>query len=54
MCSRDLQIEDDRPPITPVQITYSLDALVAGITDENRHDEVEWGVSVGAEVLLGL
>lgn len=29
---------------------YALDELVAGITDENRHEEVETGGSVGREV----
>ncbi len=29
---------------------YSLAELVAGITDENRHDEVDWGPPRGAEV----
>jgi antitoxin MazE len=28
---------------------YSLDKLVAGITPDNRHDEIEWGPPVGAE-----
>jgi antitoxin MazE len=28
---------------------FDLDALVAGITDENRHEEVETGGAVGAE-----
>ena len=28
----------------------SLDVLVSRITDENRHDEVSWGASVGAEI----
>ena len=29
---------------------YTLDALLAGITDENRHDEIETGGPVGREV----
>lgn len=29
---------------------YSLAELVAGITDENRHDEVDWGPPRSAEV----
>jgi antitoxin MazE len=28
----------------------TLEELVAGITDENRHDEVDWGPPVGNEV----
>jgi antitoxin MazE len=45
----DLQIEDGHLVITPVRTAYSLDELIAGITDENRHDEVEWGSPVGGE-----
>jgi antitoxin MazE len=29
---------------------YTLDELVAGITPENRHPEVDWGPPVGDEV----
>ena len=29
---------------------YTLDELLAGITDENRHDEIETGGPVGREV----
>ncbi len=40
---------------TAVEVTISrrkltLEELVAGITDENRHDEVDWGPPVGNEV----
>jgi antitoxin MazE len=28
---------------------YSLDELVAGITPDNRHEEIDWGPSVGNE-----
>ena len=40
---------------TSVEVTVSrrkltLEELVAGITDENRHDEVDWGPPVGNEV----
>lgn len=45
----DLQVEDGRMVITPIRKTYTLDELVAGITDENRHDETEWGPPVGGE-----
>lgn len=34
---------------TVVPSEYTLDELVAGITDENRHDEVETAESVGNE-----
>jgi antitoxin component of MazEF toxin-antitoxin module len=29
---------------------YTLDELVAGITPENRHGEIDWGPRVGNEV----
>jgi antitoxin MazE len=29
---------------------YKLDELVAGITPDNRHEEVDWGPGVGNEV----
>ncbi|QQO11965.1 AbrB/MazE/SpoVT family DNA-binding domain-containing protein [Bradyrhizobium diazoefficiens] len=28
---------------------YALDDLVAGITQANRHDEIDWGPAVGNE-----
>lgn len=28
---------------------YSLAQLVAGITEQNRHDEIDWGPARGAE-----
>jgi antitoxin MazE len=45
----ELQVEDGHLVITPVRTVYTLDQLVAGITDDDRHDEVEWGPPVGAE-----
>ena len=35
------------PPGTP---RYTLEELVAQITPENRHEEVDWGPPVGKEV----
>jgi antitoxin component of MazEF toxin-antitoxin module len=32
------------------QETESLDTLVAGITEENRHDEIDFGPPVGEEI----
>lgn len=29
---------------------YTIDELVAGITPDNRHGEVDWGTPVGNEV----
>jgi len=31
------------------EMKYSLNELLAGVTDENRHEEVETGSSVGKE-----
>jgi antitoxin MazE len=49
-----LKIENGALVVTPIKPTeevpyYDLDALLAQITDENRHDEVETGSPVGAE-----
>lgn len=35
--------------ISPVTRVYCLDELLAGITEENRHDEMDSGPAVGAE-----
>ncbi len=35
-------------PLRPVE--YDLATLIAGITDENRHEAVEFGTAVGQEV----
>jgi antitoxin MazE len=36
-------------PLRPQE--YDLSSLIAGITDENRHDEVDLGAPVGRERL---
>ena len=36
--------------MTPVPARPVFEELVAGITDANRHPEVEWGSAVGDEV----
>lgn len=47
----DVREEGGRIVIEPLHpLSYDLDALVAGITDENRHDCVEMGAPVGKEV----
>ena len=33
--------------ITKPKRRYTLDELAAGITPENRHEEIEWGPPVG-------
>lgn len=43
--------EEGRIVIEPVrEATYDLAALVEGITDENRHDAVDFGPAKGREV----
>jgi antitoxin MazE len=42
--------EDGRIVIEPVKSAHvNLDELIAGITDENRHEEVDWGPPQGRE-----
>jgi antitoxin MazE len=45
----DLRVDDGRMVITPVRKSYTLDQLLAGITDENLHGETDWGPPVGGE-----
>jgi antitoxin MazE len=47
----DVREEGGRIIIEPLQPAhYDLDALVAGITDDNRHEPVETGKPAGKEV----
>ena len=44
-------IDNGNIVVKPVkQSRYTLEELVDGITDENRHDEIDWGRPVGKEV----
>ncbi len=46
----ELSIADGKLVITPVERSeYSLEELLAQITPENLHDEVDWGAPVGQE-----
>ena len=48
-----VEIEERDGTIVTQQVApkeYALDGFVAGITDENRHDEVDAGGDVGREV----
>ena len=46
----ELSVEDGKMIVQPARKRrYTLDELVAGITDENRHDEIGAGSSVGNE-----
>jgi antitoxin MazE len=47
----DLAVEQGRLVMTPVrEAAYSLEELLAGITEENLHGETDWGAPVGNEV----
>ena len=46
----ELSVEDGKMIVQPARKRrYTLDELVAGITDENRHEEIGTGPSVGNE-----
>jgi len=38
------------PKLGRRNLRYSLEELVAGITPENRHGEIDWGPPVGREL----
>jgi antitoxin MazE len=42
--------EDGRVIIEPVQAAYDLDQLLAAMTPDTFHDEVDFGAPVGKEV----
>jgi SAM-dependent methyltransferase len=45
------EMEDGKPVVTPIDPDpYPLDELLAGITPDNLHTEVNWGAPVGNEV----
>lgn len=47
----DLKIEEGKLIIAPVEPeVYALEELLAGVTPENIHGEVDWGEPVGNEV----
>ena len=45
----EVSLADGKITVAPVIRRRTLEELVAGITDENRHPEVDTGPSVGAE-----
>jgi antitoxin MazE len=48
--SVDLEIRNNSLIVTPQTKTeYSLEDLLAGVTPENCHKEMDWGVPVGGE-----
>jgi len=48
----DVRVEDGRVVIEPVATPeFTLDALLAGVTRDNLHDEQDFGSPVGRETL---
>lgn len=47
----DIQEENGRLVIAPVKPKFQLEQLLAGISDENKHHEIDMGQSVGKEML---
>lgn len=45
----ELKLVGETLVVTPVKPQWTLDELLAGVTEENVHGEVDWGPSVGAE-----
>ena len=46
----DVREENGRIVVEPIRpVAYDLETLVAGITDENRHEEIGFGRPVGKE-----
>jgi len=48
----DLSIDDGRLIITPItEKEYSLKELLAGVSEDNLHEEFDTGIPVGKELL---
>ncbi|EGO0752085.1 AbrB/MazE/SpoVT family DNA-binding domain-containing protein [Escherichia coli] len=48
----ELSVEDGKITIVPVRTReYTLEALMAGVSGENIHDEVDFGKPAGKELL---
>ncbi|ELB3894099.1 MULTISPECIES: AbrB/MazE/SpoVT family DNA-binding domain-containing protein [Morganellaceae] len=48
----EIAVEEGRIIITPVKaIEYSLDNLLAGITQENIHEKADFGARAGEELI---
>lgn len=45
----ELSVQDGHLRLAPVRPAYEVEALVAGITDDNLHDETDWGTPTGNE-----
>ncbi|EAW6352579.1 TPA: PbsX family transcriptional regulator [Escherichia coli] len=48
----ELSVEDGKITIVPVRAKeYTLEALMAGVSSENVHDEIDFGKPAGKELL---
>jgi antitoxin MazE len=47
----EITAENGRIVIAPVRGKYKLEDLLAGVTEENRHEEADFGPPVGHEAL---
>ena len=47
----DIQEVDGRLIIEPIKPKYNLEQLLSGITEDNLHNEVDFGKPVGKEML---
>ena len=47
----EVKVEDGRVIIEPAAPSYTLDELLAGITPENLHETVDFGLPQGRELL---
>jgi antitoxin MazE len=47
----DVTVEDGKIVVRPVSVQqFSLQDLLAQVTDKNRHEVVDWGPPVGREI----
>ncbi|WP_121640674.1 AbrB/MazE/SpoVT family DNA-binding domain-containing protein [Virgibacillus sp. Bac330] len=46
----ELRVENRELKIVPAKKKQTLEELMAKITSENRHDEIDWGKAEGAEI----
>lgn len=50
VASRESLQENAEVEVTTVRKRLTIEELVEGITEENRHEETDWGPPVGNEV----
>lgn len=48
----EISVEDGRVILQPQRRKYTLEEMLAGITDENMHAPVDWGAPVGREIWI--